>query len=86
MGSKILMSLENALLTNNNTALHLIAKKLNLPEDFDFACIDIPFFLETMKATHEFDFANPNPIPIETPTREHVELKEVNGELEFGLV
>ncbi len=86
MGSNTLMSLENALLTNNQVALHLIAKKLNLPDDFDFNCIDVPYFLETMKATHEFVFANPNPTPIETPTREHVELKEVNGELEFGLV
>ena len=87
MGSNTLMSLENALLTNNQVALHLIAKKLNLPEDFDFACIDVPNFLETMKATHEFDFANPNPAQLnQTQTREHIEVSEINGELEFGLV
>lgn len=87
MGSNTLMSLENALLTNNQVALHAIAKKLNLPEDFDFACIDIPYFLDTMKATHEFDFANPTHAQIsQTPDREHIEVNENKGSIEFGLV
>ncbi len=86
MSPSNLMNLENALKTNNISLLNDIKKNYNLPEDFDFARIDVPNFLETMQATHEFDFANPNPAPINQSEREHVEIKENNGELEFGLV
>ncbi len=83
---KNILKLENALIENDSTSLDEIKEEYNLPEDFDFACIDIPNFLETMQATHEFDFANPNPAPINHSEREHMEVKENNGELEFGLV
>ncbi len=86
MNSSTLMNLEEALKTNNTQALNEIKEEYNLPKDFDFARIDIPNFLETMQITHEFDFANPNPAPINHSEREHVEVKENNGELEFGLV
>ena len=88
MGSNMLMSLENALLSDNKVALHAIAKEFNLPEDFDFSCIDIPYFLETMKATHEFDFAHPeNAKFMQGPPREHLSVcKNDDGKLAFGLV
>ncbi len=81
-----LLKLENALLENNSTSLDEIKEEYNLPEDFDFSCIDIPFFLETMKATREFDFSNPNPTPTETPSREYIKARDVDGNLEYEMV
>ena len=83
---KNLFKLENALIENNSQALNEIREEYNLPEDFDFSCIDIPYFLDTMKATHDFDFANP-PQPQTTQSAiNHTQVKDVNGKLEFELV
>ena len=81
-----LFKLENALLENNTTSLDEIKEEYNLPGDFEFSCIDIPFFLETMKATREFDFSNPNPTPIKPPTREYIKACDVDGNLEYEMV
>lgn len=81
-----LFKLENALIENNTTSLDEIKEEYNLPGDFEFSCIDIPFFLETMKATHEFDFSNPNPTPIKPPTREYIKACDVDGNLEYEMV
>ncbi len=54
-----ILMLEEGLLNNNSVLLNQIRTKYELGKDFDFSCIDIPNFLQTMKITHEFDFGNP---------------------------
>ena len=82
-----LLKLEKALTLNEQSGLNEIKDEFDLPADFDFACIDIPNFLETMQQTHKFDFSNPNPAQLnQTQTREHIEVNETDGELGFGLV
>ena len=81
-----LQQLEKGLINNDVELLNQIRTKYELGENFDFSCIDIPNFLETMQITHDFDFANP-PQPQTTQSAiNHTQVKYVNGKLEFELV
>ena len=72
-----LLLLEEGLLNNNPNQLQLVREKCKLSENFDFSCIDIPNFLETMKLTHEFDFANPT--SSQAPTSSNVDHIKVSA-------
>ena len=85
MPPMILFKLEQGLLNNNEDALNFVRQEYNLGENFDFSCIDIPNFLETMKITHEFDFANPKNCQIPTSSVDHIKVdRNIHGtEFEF---
>ena len=72
-----LQQLEKGLINNDVELLNQIRTKYELGENFDFSCIDIPNFLETMKITHEFDFSNP--AKNQTPTSLNVDHIKVSA-------
>ena len=72
-----ILMLEEGLINNNSLLLNQIKTKYKLNENFDFSCIDIPNFLETMKITHEFDFSNPT--SSQAPTSSNVDHIKVSA-------
>ena len=88
MDPKTLSTLEKALISNDNKVLKNIAMQYGFGKNFDFNCIDIPNFLETMQLSHTFDYKNPTPKALDTRDQsEHASLSiSPNGDYDFGLV
>ncbi len=88
MHPKYLLLLEEGLINNDKKTLDRVRVKYDLGEKFDFSCIDIPNFLETMRLTHEFDFANPtnNQAPTSS-TVDHIKVSTIDeNNFDFEMV
>ena len=85
MPPMMLLTLEQGLLNNNEDSLNLVRDEYNLGKHFDFSCIDISNFLETMKITHEFDYPNPTNTQTSTSSIDHIKVdRNIHGtEFEF---
>ena len=82
-----ILMLEEGLINNNSLLLNQIRTKYKLSENFDFSCIDIPNFLETMKLTHEFDFSNPKSSQAPTSSNvDHIKVSANDNNFDFEMV
>ena len=87
MDPKTLSTLEKALISNDNKVLKNIAMQYGFGKNFDFNCIDIPNFLETMKITHEFDFGNPTSSQAPTSSNvDHIKVSANDNNFDFEMV
>ncbi len=88
MNPKTLATLEKALISNDDGVLKSIAMQHGLGKDFDFSCIDVPNFLETMHLSHTFDYKDPTPkANTSQNTSDHASLNiSQNGDYDYELV
>ena len=87
MHPKYLLLLEEGLINNDKKTLDRVRVKYDLGENFDFSCIDIPNFLETMKLTHEYDFSNPKNSQAPTSSNvDHIKVSAKDNNFDFEMV